>query len=73
MICDYKFTEKGLEAMYEDSLDLIWEALEDNRPKFDIDELDICVSIGDRRTKIPLHADSFEMLFECLVKIAEEE
>ena len=67
----YKCTPNGVKAMYEDSLDIIWEALEDKHPDFNISDLDINISIGDKKIIVPLHADSFEMLFTCLEKIVE--
>lgn len=72
-ICKYAFTELGIKAMYNDSLEMTWDALEDKHPDFNISDLDINITIGDKKIIVPLHADSFEMLFECLEKINEEE
>ena len=71
--CKYDFNEYGIKEMYYDSLDMIFDAMEEKNPDFALSDLDINISIGDKKITIPLHADSFEMLFECLEKIAEEE
>jgi hypothetical protein len=71
--CKYSFSENGIKEMYNDSLEMVWDALEDKHPDFNISDLDINITIGDKQIIVPLHADSFEMLFECLEKIAEEE
>ena len=67
--CKYDFSEYGIKEMYHDSLEMIWDALEDKHPDFNISERDIHISIGDKKIIVPLHADSFEMLFDCLEKI----
>lgn len=72
-MCKYDFTEYGIKEMYYDSLDMIFDAMEDKNPNFALDELNINISIGDKKIIVPLHADSFEMLFECLEKINEGE
>lgn len=71
--CKYNFNEYGIKEMYYDSLDMIFSAMEGEHPDFTLDELDINISIGDKKIIVPLHADSFEMLFTCLEKINEEE
>ena len=72
-ICKYDFTENGIQEMYHDSLEMIWDALEDKHPDFNISDLDIDITIGGKKIIVPLHADSFEMIFACLEKISEEE
>ena len=72
-MAEYKFTAAGIKRMYDDSLEMVWDALEDKHPDFNISDLDINISIGDKKIIVPLHADSFEMLFTCLEKINEEE
>jgi hypothetical protein len=72
-MCKYDFTEHGIKEMYYDSLDMIFDAMEDKNPNFALDELNINISIGDKKIIVPLHADSFEMLFTCLEKINEED
>lgn len=67
--CKYNFSDLGIKAMYHDSLEMIWDAMEGENPDFSLDELDINITIGDKKIIVPLHADSFEMLFECLEKI----
>jgi hypothetical protein len=65
--------------MYNDSLGDIFSALEGKHPDFAIEELDIKITIGNKEIEIPMYADAFEMLFECLnemhddIKHAEEE
>ena len=71
--CKYSFSEYGIKEMYYDSLDMIFDAMEDKNPDFALDELNINISIGDKKIIAPLHADSFEMLFTCLEKINEED
>ena len=72
-ICKYDFSDLGIKEMYADSLEMVWDALEDKHPDFNISDLDINITIGNKKIIVPLHADSFEMLFTCLEKIAEEE
>jgi hypothetical protein len=72
-MCKYDFTEHGIKEMYYDSLDMISDAMEDKNPNFALDQLNINISIGDKKIIVPLHADSFEMLFTCLEKINEED
>ena len=72
-MCKYDFSKLGVNAMYHDSLLMVWDALDNVHPDFNISDLDINITIGDKKIIVPLHADSFEMLFECLEKIAEEE
>ena len=68
-ICKYDFSENGINELYNDCLEMVWDALEDKHPDFNISDLDINISIGDKKLIIPLHADSFEMLFEFLEKL----
>jgi hypothetical protein len=70
--CKYDFSDLGIKEMYNDSLEMIWDALEEKHPDFNISDLDIHISIGDKKIIVPLHADSFEMLFTCLEKISED-
>ena len=70
--CKYDFSNLGIKEMYNDSLEMIWDALEEKHPDFNISDLDINISIGDKKIIVPLHADSFEMLFACLEKISED-
>ena len=70
--CKYDFSNLGIKEMYNDSLEMIWDAMEGKHPDFNISDLDINISIGDKKIIVPLHADSFEMLFTCLEKISED-
>ncbi len=75
----YDFSTQGIKAMYNDSLEEIFSALAEENKDFSIEDLDIKITIGKREIEIPLYADAFEMLFECLnemhddIKHAEEE
>ncbi len=68
----YSFSENGIKAMYKDSLVVIFYALSGENPNFELNELDINISIGDKEISVPINADSFEMLFSCLKEIEKE-
>lgn len=71
-MCNYTFSEHGIKAMYKDSLEMVFSALCGENPDFTIEELDIHISIGDREITVPIYADSFEMIFNCLEEINKE-
>lgn len=68
----YSFSDIGINAMYKDSLEVIFSALCGENPDFALNELDINISIGDKEISVPLNADSFEMLFICLKEIDQD-
>ena len=68
----YDFTANGIKEMENDSLDMIFSALDGTSKDFSIDELDIIISIGDKQITVPSYAENFEMLFDFL-KAADEE
>ena len=69
--CEYEFSEVGIEKMYNDSQEMVLDVLTGDRTDFNISELDIFVSIGDKQIKIPIYADGFEMIFDCLRDIRD--
>lgn len=71
-MCEYGFNENGINAMYNDCLDLIFTVLEDENFDSLIDEININISIGDKKITVPICADAFEKLFE-YIKEAERE
>lgn len=62
----YDFTSQGIKALYNDSLKDIFSALEGKHPDYAIEEMNIKITICDKEIEIPMYADAFEMLFECL-------
>lgn len=62
-MCKYDFTQGGINAMYHDTLDIIFSALSEENKDFTIDELEIKISIADKEISVPLYADAFEALF----------
>ena len=71
-MCEYAFNEYGINAMYNDSLELIFSVLEDENFDSLIDEININISIGDKKMVIPICADAFEKLFN-YIREAERE
>lgn len=71
-MCEYAFNKYGINAMYNDSLDLIFSVLEDENSDSLIDEININISIGDKKMVIPICADAFEKLFD-YIREAERE
>lgn len=69
---NYDFSSQGIKAMYNDSLGDIFSALEGKHPDFAIEEMNIKITIGNKEIEIPMYADAFEMLFECLNTIRTE-
>ena len=67
--CKYDFSEVGISKMYNDSLVMIFAALEQKNADFTLEELDINISIGDKEITVPIYADAFEELFSCLNEI----
>lgn len=70
--CKYDFSQHGINAMYKDSLDLIFSVFESENFDALLDEININVSIGDKEITVPICADAFERLFDFL-KEAEKE
>ena len=68
----YDFTQSGINAMYSDCLDLVFTVLEDENFDSLINEININISIGDKKMIIPICADAFEKLFN-YIKEAEME
>lgn len=68
----YDFTANGIKEMENDSLDMIFSALDGTSKDFSIGDLDIIISIGDKQITVPSYAENFEMLFDFL-KAADEE
>lgn len=68
-MCKYEFSDLGIKAMYRDSLGMVFSALCGENRDFTIEELDIHISIGDKEINIPIYADAFEMIFDCLHEI----
>ena len=71
-MCEYGFNKNGISAMYSDCLDLIFTVLESENFDSLIDEININISIGDKKMVIPICADAFEKLFD-YIKEAERE
>ena len=73
--CKYEFNKLGIQAMENDSLDLIFSALSGENEDFNISELDFKVTIGNLEIEIPCLAHNFEALFTALgdVLTAHEE
>ena len=69
----YDFSTPGIKAMYNDSLEDIFSALEDKNKDLTIGELHINISIGNRKIEIPIGADAFEILFDSIKKIHQLE
>lgn len=69
---EYVFSTDGIKAMYNDSLNEIFSALEGENEKFSIEDLDIKISIGDKFITIPIYAEAFELVFDCLNEINED-
>lgn len=68
----YEFSKVGINKMYKDSLEDVFNAMEEINPTHTLDELNIKITIGDRQTEILVGAEEFEMIFDCLRKIEEE-
>lgn len=69
---EYVFSTDGIKAMYNDSLNEIFSALEGENEKFSIEDLDIKISIGDKFIAIPIYADAFELIFDCMKEINKD-
>ena len=69
--CKYEFNKLGIQAMENDSLDLISSAINGENQDFDISELDFKVTIGNLEIEIPCFAHNFEALFAALGDILE--
>ncbi len=69
----YHFTKPGIEQFNADTIDDIFLALEDNHPRFDIADLYPRLIIGDKEIEIPLFAEGYEILMDCLRDIWEED
>lgn len=68
----YNFDQEGINAMYNDCVDLIFSVLEHENFDSLIDGVNINISIGDKKMVIPICADAFEKLFD-YIKEAEKE
>ena len=69
---EYAFNEDGVNAMYNDCVDLVFSVLESENFDSLIDGININISIGDKKIIIPICADAFEKLFD-YIKEAERE
>ena len=69
---EYAFNEDGVNAMYNDCVDLVFSVLESENFDSLIDGININISIGDKKIIIPICADTFEKLFD-YIKEAERE
>lgn len=58
----HPFTESGVNAMYKDSLDLIFSAIMGTNKDYDINDLSIKISIGNQHIEIPIDSAVFEEL-----------
>ena len=68
-IYKYKLTENGVKAMANDTLEMVLSAIDGENPDFNIDELEFKITIGNKEISLPVFADVYEMLFNCLEKI----
>ena len=69
---EYAFNDAGINAMYNDCVDLVFSVLENENFDSLIDGININISIGDKKIIIPICADAFEKLFD-YIKEAEKE
>ena len=69
---EYAFNDAGINAMYNDCVDLVFSVLESENFDSLIDGININISIGDKKIIIPICADAFEKLFD-YIKEAEKE
>ena len=69
--CKYAFTCAGVKALENDSLNLIFSALDGENEDFDISELNFKITIGNLETEIPCFAHNFEAFFEALAEVAK--
>ena len=68
----YSFSEAGIDAMYNDCVDLVFSALESQGDGSPIRDVNINISIADKEITIPLCANAFEKLFD-YIREAESE
>ena len=68
-IYKYKLTKNGVNAMANDTLEMVLSAIDGENPDFNIDELEFKITIGNKEIALPIFADVYEMLFDCLEKI----
>lgn len=69
----YDFSENGINAMYNDSLETIYSVLNSKNCDALLEKQDINISIGNKKVTVPICADAFEMLFDFLREAEKEE
>ena len=68
----YKLSKYGVKAMANDTLDMIFSALSGENKDFNIDELEFKITVGNKEIRLPIYAEVYEMLFDCLEDIEKE-
>ena len=71
-IYKYKLTENGVKAMANDTLEMVLSAIDGENKNFAIEELEFKITIGNKEISLPVFADVYEALFDCLEKIEKE-